>query len=202
MAVIAPRHKPGGAIRSDVVVVAHVAEGDDRILLRVGLHDREGLRAELHLACRLRAGHGRGQAQVFPIGLDQVDGGAGHPLIPHGMEPAAIGRDPGLEAIVHRQQVGAGADRLWRAPCLVAVPREAQENPGGVAVVPTHAAGTVVPDGVEDAVLVDGRTGHLKVAGVVPRLRLDDLAQVLRVVAGLCWLLGSSVRKIGVFRMN
>ena len=85
IAVITPCHEPGGSIRSDVVVVAHVAEGDDRILLRVGLHDREGHRTERYLACRRRADRGRSQAQVFLVGLDQVDRGAGHPLIPHGM---------------------------------------------------------------------------------------------------------------------
>jgi len=51
IAVITPRHEPRGAIRSDVVVVAHVAEGDNRILLWVGLHNREGHRAERSLAC-------------------------------------------------------------------------------------------------------------------------------------------------------
>src|SRR5258708_34559501 len=99
------------------------------------------------------------------------------------MEPGAIGCDPGLEAVVHRHRVGAGADLLWRAPRLVAVPREAQENPGGVGVVPTHAVWTVVPDGGEDAVLIEGRTRHLEVAGVVPGLRPEDLPDDVAAVA-------------------
>jgi len=53
-----------------------------------------------------------------------------------------------------------------------------------LAITTTYAAGTVVPDGVEDAILVNGRTWHFEVASVAPGLRFDDLPQVLRVVAG------------------
>src|SRR5215470_17762690 len=64
--VVAPGHEFGGAVGDDVVVVAHVAVGDDRVLVGVGLHDRERDRAE-HL---LGAGHGGrlgggGQGQVL-----------------------------------------------------------------------------------------------------------------------------------------
>src|SRR5215467_2528702 len=71
VAVVAPGHESGGAVGGDVVVVAHVAVGDDRVLVGVGLHDREGDRAEYLLG----PGHGGwlgggGEGQVPLVGLE------------------------------------------------------------------------------------------------------------------------------------
>jgi hypothetical protein len=80
------------------VVVAHVAERDHRVLLRVGLHDREGHRADRGLGARRGIRGGRRQAQVLFVRLLVHPAGTLCTQGTYTMPPAGTGFDPCAQA--------------------------------------------------------------------------------------------------------
>src|SRR5579863_5584427 len=70
VAVVTPGDQRSPVTEGDIVVVTHVAIRDDRILVRVGLDDREPDSADPNLRAGPGASRGRSQGQVLGISLD------------------------------------------------------------------------------------------------------------------------------------